>query len=648
MKKQYDLCWLPSSPLQGIKSYCLQDAAAGEIAPALHHEMHCSFGAVHIDEEDADLTFNPEKSMDKEAYRLSKENGKYTIAAQGGAGFLYGLYALIRRLKSGKAASDFVLADQPVNKLRMINHWDMLSGEIERGYAGRSIFYEQSQFIAEDEKIEDYARLLASVGINGISMNNVNVKIADIDLIYPSGLTQVKRYCDILHRYGIKPFFCVNFASPVIRKELDTANPCDPTVQQWWNKKTAEIYQQIPYFGGFLIKADSEGEPGPYTYGRNHAQGANMFAKALAPHGGIAIWRCFVYNCQQDWRDRSIDRAKAAYEVFKPLDGQFDDNVILQVKFGPIDFQIREPVSPLIGALSNTNLIVEFQITQEYTGQQKHICYLPTQWQEVLQFNTHAAENGSTVRELIGNKQNHGIAAVGSVGRDANWTGHKLAQANWYGFGRMAWNPALTADVVLEEWISLTFSLPEAQQKTLFDLMLHSREVYEAYTVPLGVGFMCKPGHHYGPDIDGYEYDRWGTYHFADRNGIGNNRTQKDGTGYTGLYREPKASLYEDLNTCPDEVLLFFHHVPYTHKLKSGKTVIQHIYDSHFAGCAAVKRYIQQWETFSCKISQEDYENVRERLAEQYRCAKEWRDQVNTYFWRKSGIPDQQGRAIYP
>src|SRR5690606_20931534 len=336
-----------------------------------------------------------------------------------------------------------------------------------------------------------------------------------------------------------------------------------------------------PDFGGFVVKADSENRPGPFTYGRDHADGANMLATALQPYGGLVLWRCFVYDCHQDWRDRSTDRARAAYDHFKPLDGRFMDNVILQIKNGPMDFQVREPVSPLFGAMPNTNAVMEFQITQEYTGQQRHVCYLIPQWKEVLDFDTKVKGDGSTVKEIAaGNIHPYkysGIAAVTNIGDDDNWTGHHLAQANLYGYGRLLWNPELSSEEIAAEWAQLTFSSSTDVQQLLIDFLMESWSIYEKYTSPLGVGWMVTPHYHYGPDIDGYEYSKWGTYHFADNKGIGVNRTVASGTGYTSQYEPEHAARYESLDTCPDELLLFFHHVPYTHVLHSGKTVIQHI-----------------------------------------------------------------------
>ncbi|MNJ42282.1 Xylan alpha-(1-_2)-glucuronosidase [compost metagenome] len=376
-----------------------------------------------------------------------------------------------------------------------------------------------------------------------------------------------------------------------------------------------------------------------------------MLADALDPYDGIVIWRCFVYNCHQDWRDRKTDRARAAYDHFMPLDGQFKDNVILQIKNGPMDFQVREPISPLFGGLEKTNHLLELQITQEYTGQQRHVCYLVPQWKEILDFDTYAVGEGSTVAklasgELFGNRYG-GIAAVSNIGNDMNWTGHDLAQANLYGYGRLIWNPRLSAEVITREWVQMTYGLHSEVTATISDMLLKSWGIYENYTSPLGIGWMVNPDHHYGPNVDGYEYSKWGTYHFADCKGIGVDRTLATGTGYTSQYRHPVAQRYEDLATCPDELLLFFHHVPYTHKLDSGKTVIQHIYDTHFEGALQVESLIRQWEQIKTSIDREQYEGVLHRLKEQAEHATHWRDMINTYFLRKSGIGDQENRKIY-
>ncbi|MGG1552730.1 alpha-glucuronidase family glycosyl hydrolase [Paenibacillus ferrarius] len=578
------------------------------------------------------------------------KNQSIVVGAATPSGVLYGTFHLLRLLRMGASLENLALVERPANKLRMINQWDNMNGSVERGYAGTSIFYKDNRFSEDLGRVRDYARLLASVSVNAIVINNVNVHQVESKLI-TEFLPQVASLAAIFRAYAIKLFVSVNFASPIEIGGLATADPLDPAVRQWWKDATAGIYKQIPDFGGFLVKADSEHRPGPFTYNRDHADGSNMLAEALKPFGGIVIWRCFVYNCKQDWRDRKTDRARAAYDHFKPLDGKFMDNVILQIKNGPIDFQVREPVSPLLGAMPSTNQVLELQITQEYTGQQRHVFYLIPQWKEILEFDTYAKGEGSTIKlaasgALHGNPL-AGIAAVSNIGNDLNWTGHLLAQANLYGYGRLIWNPELTVDEITEEWIVLTFGHHEKLTATIKQILLSSSTIYESYTAPLGVGFMVTPHTHYGPDVDGYEYAMWGTYHYADWQGIGVDRTQATGTGYTSQYLSPNCERYESLETCPDHLLLFFHHVPYTHILHSGKTVIQHIYDTHFEGAEQAAALVDLWEDLSGTMEAGLHKQVTERFMEQAEHAKEWRDRINTYFYRKSGIADGFHRFIH-
>ncbi|MFD0693416.1 alpha-glucuronidase family glycosyl hydrolase [Paenibacillus sp. GCM10027628] len=579
------------------------------------------------------------------------EHSYLILAGASDKGALYAVFEFLRRLQNGDAIDHLNMIDNPNNRLRMMNQWDNMDGSIERGYAGRSIFFKENAIMQDYTRIRAYARILASIGLNAIAINNVNVHRQETMLITEALLPEVATIAAIFRAYGITLFLSINYASTMEIGGLTTADPLSTEVKQWWKEKAVEIYRYIPDFGGFLVKADSEFRPGPFTYGRDHADGANMLAEALHPHGGLVIWRCFVYNCLQDWRDRSTDRAKAAYAHFTPLDGKFHDNVILQIKNGPMDFQVREPVSPLIGGLRSTNQMLELQVTQEYTGQQKHLCFLVPQWKEVLDFDTYAQGQGSTTADIVSgslfNRTYGGIAAVSNIGDDMNWTGHVLAQANLYGFGRLAWNPCLSSEEIAKEWIAITFGTAPQVQNIILDMLLHSWSIYEKYTAPLGVGWMVNPGHHYGPNVDGYEYAKWGTYHYADCHGIGVDRTFKSGTRYTTQYHEPQSSRYESLEQCPDELLLFFHHVPYTHVLKSGKTVIQHIYDSHFEGAEQAAGLVSAWTSLKGLIDDVRYVEVLQRLQEQAEHAKEWRDIINTYFARKSGIPDKQGRMIY-
>jgi len=566
-------------------------------------------------------------------------------------GVLYGVFDLLRLLRTQRGLKDIKKIENPYFKLRMINHWDNMDGSVERGYAGKSIFYKDNKFIDNTDRIRDYARLLCSIGINGVVINNVNVHKVETKLITGEYLPEAKKLADIFREYGIGIYFSINFASSMEIGGLETADPVDAEVKKWWQNKAEEIYSYIPDFGGFLVKADSEFRPGPFTYNRSHAEGANMLAAALKPYGGVVIWRCFVYNCMQDWRDYKTDRAKAAYDNFKPLDGMFDDNVILQIKNGPMDFQVREPVSPLLGGLEKTNVTLELQITQEYTGQQKHLCYLIPMWKEVLDFDTFAKGKGTEVKKVVSgsvfkNKYG-GVAGVANVGDDDNWTGFQLAQSNLYGYGRLIWNPDLTSEEITEEWVRMTFSNDKKVVDTISNMLLKSWHIYESYTSPLGIGWMVNPNHHYGPNVDGYEYDKWGTYHRADHKAIGVDRTVKSGTGYTGQYHKEVRDMYENMDTCPQELLLFFHRVPYTYRLKSGETLIQYIYNTHFEGVEQAVNLKEQWQSIKGKVKDQLYEHVLSRLEGQIEHAKEWRDVINSYFFRKTGIDDELGRKIY-
>ncbi|MBS4194126.1 alpha-glucuronidase family glycosyl hydrolase [Lederbergia citri] len=599
-----------------------------------------------------ELDTNRMEELNEESYIIKTiKNESLLLVGKSDKAVLYAVHHLLRLLQLREPIEHLDIVESPKNQLRMLNQWDNMDGSIERGYSGKSIFYENNRITKNLGRIKDYARFLSSVGINAISINNVNVWKLETKLITNEFLPDVANIADIFRSYGIKIFLSINFASPIEIGQLQTADPLDPDVIKWWKNKAEEIYNFIPDFGGFVVKADSEHRPGPFTYNRNHADGANLLANALKPYGGLVIWRCFVYNCLQDWRDRSTDRAKAAYDHFKPLDGEFLDNVILQVKNGPMDFQVREPVSPLFGALEKTNQMLEFQITQEYTGQQKDLCFLVPLWKEVLEYDTYAKGKGSKVKSIVDGSlfgfKYSGICAVSNIGDDENWTGHTLAQANLYGYGRLIWNPDLSSEAITEEWIRMTFGEDPFIIEQIKSMLLESWSIYENYTAPLGIGWMVNPGHHYGPNIDGYEYSVWGTYHFADRDGIGVDRSIDTGTGYANQYFSPNKEIYNSLDTCPDELLLFFHHVPYGHKLKTGVTVIQHIYDTHFKGVEQVDKLIKKWSTLKGKIDEARYSNVQERLILQLDNAKAWRDQINTYFYRKSGIADEKKRKIY-
>jgi alpha-glucuronidase len=580
-------------------------------------------------------------ALGDEGFTVSRHDGRTTVLASAPRGLLYGLFHLVRLGDAGFAGDLAPDTHRPAVPRRMLDHWDNVDvhpvmGQVERGYAGGSLFWRAGEPRRDLSRVLAYARLLAACGINAVALNNVNVHATEARLL-TDRLGEVAELAAVFRRYGIRVHLSVSFAAPA-RHGLPTADPLDDRVREWWERTTAAVHAAIPDFGGYVVKADSEGQPGPFTYGRSHADGANLLGAVLAPYGGVVHWRAFVYDHRQDWRDRSVDRARAAYDHFTPLDGQFRDNVALQVKHGPLDFQAREPVSPLIAAMPATRLAVEFQITQEYTGQQRHVCYLAPMWSEVLR-----GDGGPAVAGLADE-----LVAVSNAGDDPFWTGHPLAQANLYAFGRLSWAPGLDPGAVLDEWAGLTFpGAPAEVRSTVHAVMDGSWRTYERYTAPLGVGFMVRPGHHYGPDVDGYEYTSWGTYHHADRDGVGVDRTVATGTGCTAQYPQPWARVYESLDRCPDEVVLFFHHVPYGHVLRNGSTVIQHIYDTHFAGAREVAEMRRRWERIDGAVAGDLHRRVRERLDEQVRSAEEWRDQINAYFFRKSGVPDAHGRRIY-
>jgi len=600
---------------------------------------------VYNEEDEADCS-----QLTENGFVIKVKEGKIFIAGKDEPGLLYGVFRFLSLIALGQIKEGFKLCDCPVSMLRMINHWDNFDGTIERGYAGNSLFYKDGSFNFDKKRIEDYARLLASVGINRVSINNVNVRANAKLLITEKYLKDAAKLAAIFRRFGIRLFISINFGAPWSLGKLPTADPLDENVADWWKERAALIYKYIPDLAGFLVKADSEGEPGPFQYARTHADGANMLAKAVKHFGGVIVWRCFVYNSAQDWRDKNTDRARAAYDHFMPQDGAFDDNVILQIKHGPYDFQVREPVSPLFGALKKTRNVMELQITQEYTGHQIDICFLPYIWEDIMRYDSAHGENGS-IRELAAKRREgsygiEGFAAVVNTGLDNNWTGHTLAQANLYGYGRIAWNPCITAKEIAYEWSVISFDAGETAAQKIENILLKSYPAYEKYNAPFGICFMVTPNTHYGPNIEGYEFSRWGTYHRADVNAIGIDRTPS-GTGYTTQYSPKNAALFADPSTCPENMILFFHRLRYDYKMKNGQTLLQNIYDTHFEGYDEVESMLEDWKSLEKSLESEVYNSVLSRFEQQLANAREWRDQINTYFKRRTGIGDGKGRKIY-
>jgi alpha-glucuronidase len=654
-RDEVDPAWLPVTAFRAVGGGRTLVRGSGPLVDTVHGEVSAACerfgGRVTRDtgegSYDLVLELSDAAGLGEEGFAVGRERGTTTVTAAGGRGLLYGLFHVVRLGPGAFLGERARETHRPATALRMLDHWDNVAvhpvmGQVERGYAGGSLFWAHGRARGDLERVRAYGRLLAACGINAVSVNNVNVHETEAHLL-TDRIGEVGAIAGALRPYGIRTHLSVGFASPMVLGGLPTADPLETAVRDWWAAATRRVYEAVPDFGGYVVKADSEGQPGPFAYGRSHADGANMLAAALEPYGGTVHWRAFVYDHRQDWRDRTTDRARAACDHFTPLDGQFAANAVLQVKHGPMDFQVREPVSPLIGAMPGTRLAVEVQATQEYTGQQRHVCWLGPMWSEVLRFRPEG-DAGPCVGELA----RGGLVAVSNAGDDPFWTGHPLAQANLYTFGRLAWRPDADPGRILGEWIALTH--PDAPGELVAGLRAvldGSWRTYEKYTAPLGVGFMVQPGHHYGPSVDGYEYSPWGTYHFADRDGLGVDRSAATGTGYAAQYATPWAEVYESPDTCPDDLLLFFHHVPYGHVLHSGKTVIQHIYDTHFEGVAEVEEARRVWAGLADLVEPARHGRVAQRYEEQLRSAREWRDQINSYFFRKSGVPDEHGRRIH-
>ena len=579
-----------------------------------------------------DVTLKLDASMKQDAYCIKVNSGQgkvnSVISAKNEIGLLYGAYALLRGETTGS---------EPFYKLRILNHWDNLNGTIERGYAGLSIFWKgkagerkfhgRTIFVEDPDQpidaelIKEYARANASIGINGTVLNNVNASPKMLSAIY---INKVKQYADILRPYGIKVYLSVNFASPMSipakgfngGKPIKTADPLNPKVKAWWKAKAKEIYAQIPDFGGFLVKANSEGQPGPFDYKRTHADGANMLADAVKPFGGIIMWRSFVYGAAHSGEDR----VKQAVSEFKDLDGKFRDNVILQSKNGPLDFQPREPYAPIFDNIKNTKQMAELQITQEYLGQSRHLTYLAPMWREFFGF--------VAPEKLVG------IAGVANIGLDKNWCGHHFSQANWYAFGRLAWNPNLTSEQIAEEWLGLTFNA--SNNEALKSMMLRSREACVDYMMPIGLHHIFAFDEHYGPEPDGYNphvpYE-WCPvyYHKANNDSIGFDRTHT-GSNATAQYREPYCTLYDNINTCPERYLLWFHRVPWSYRLKSGRTVLEEMDYRYARGVKEVEDFIRIWNETKPNIDEQRWQEVDARLQHQLENAKEWQKVCMDYF----------------
>jgi alpha-glucuronidase len=574
------------------------------------------------------------------------------IMANEDVGLLYGSFHLLRLMQIGQSLTNIDIRSKPKIQYRLLNHWDNLDRSVERGYAGKSLWKWEELPETIDPRYKDYARANASIGINGTVVNNVNANPVFLTAEY---ITKLKALADVFRPYGIRLFVSIRFSSPLKPASnrfgrrggigsLETADPLDPDVRNWWKEKVKEIYQSIPDFGGFLVKANSEGMPGPQDYKRSHADGANMLAEALAPYGGIVMWRAFVYDAQVD-----PDRAKRAYKEFVPLDGKFLPNVFVQSKNGPIDFQPREPIQPLFGAMPKTPLMLELQITQEYLGHSNHLVFLAPLWKECMDFDTYAKGRGSYVSRVIdGSLHNYpmtGIAGVANTGSDRNWCGHLFAQANWYAFGRLAWNHDLSSEAIAEEWIRMTLSRNDEVVKTVKSMMMGSREACVNYMTPLGLHHIMQAGFHYGPQPDYAKSSRldWTSiyYHRADSVGLGFDRSSS-GSNATNQYFPPWRQRFDKIETCPEKYLLWFHHVRWDHKMQSGRTLWDELCYRYNTGVDYVKAMRQKWATLEKDIDPDIYLHVQEKLATQEKDAAIWRDTCLGYFQKfsKMQIPE--------
>lgn len=589
----------------------------------------------------------------EDGFYLDISGGDVLILGQNERGALYGTFQYLARLAQGKVSDDS-FASNPDAPLRWVNQWDNMQdggthGSVERGYGGDSIFFWDGKVRDDLTRASQYARLLASIGLNAVVVNNVN---ANETILTPENLDGVARIADAFRPYGIQLGLSLNFASPETLGGLDTFDPLDEAVVDFWQGVTDAVYERVPDMVGYLVKASSEGQPGPLTYNRTLADGANVFARALQPYGGTLMFRAFVYDHQNlnqtlDWK---ADRANAAVEFFDGLDGEFEDNVVVQIKYGPIDFQVREPVSPLFAHLHETASAIELQITQEYLGQQAHLVYLAPMWKEILDFDLRVDGDDSAVADIVsgrrfGNKLG-GYAGVVNVGTNTTWLGSHLAMSNLYAYGRLAWDPAADPVEMLEEWTKMTFSHDPEVVDVITEMSMDSWPAYEDYSGNLGIQTLTDIllGH-YGPNPASQDGNPWGQWTRADADSIGMDRTVWNGTGNAGQYPDEIYQMYEDIETTPDNLLLWFHHVPYTHVLKSGKTVIQHFYDAHYRGSEVAQTFVPRWESLRGKIDDERFEHVLFRLVYQAGHALVWRDSINNFYFNKSGIPDEAGRV---
>jgi alpha-glucuronidase len=575
------------------------------------------------------------------------ENDCVHILGQSERGALYGAFEYLMRLAQGNLAP-VAAASNPSAPIRWVNQWDNLDGSIERGYAGPSIFFRGGEVVEDMTRIAQFARLLSSVRLNAVVVNNVN---ANPKLFSETNLNGLRRIADTMRPWGIRIGISLYFDSPKEFGGLATSDPLDPAVNEWWKEITSKVYKMVPDLVGYTIKANSEGQPGPLTYQRTLADGANMFARALKPYGdSVVMYRAFVYDHHLDESVWTNDRANAAVDYFKHLDGEFEENVIVQIKWGPIDFQVREPPSPLLANLRKTKAAIEFQVAQEYLGQQSHFVYMAPLWKEILDYDMRIDGKPSAIRDIISGERldwsRSGYTAVLNIGSDTTWIGHHLSLSNLYAYGRMSWAPSTDPVSIIEDWTRLTFSLNKTVVETITKLSMDSWPTYENYSGNLGIQTLCDIiDCHYGPSPGSQDGNGWGQWTRANAHSIGMDRTVATGSANTGQYPPEVAAIYENIETTPDNLLLWFHHVPYTHRLKSGKTVIQHFYDAHYEGAAHAQNFVTEWVKLRGLIDDHRFEDVAFKLQYQAGHALVWRDSVNNFYFAKCNIADEKNRV---
>ncbi len=597
----------------------------------------------------ANLIFIINNIYKNEEYIIKYTNFKMYIFSKNNTGFLYALFHLFKLIKLNLIikGKDFFIREIPSSLIRMIHHLDNVNGSIDKCYSGNSIFFLRNSVHYNLNRIKFYCKLLSSIKINYICINNSNVDLSSTYLITSKWLIQLYQLYNIFYKYNIKMFISINYKSPIIIGNLNTFDPLNKKVIKWWKNRIKKIYKYIPYLGGFVIETDNKYLDGPSYYKRNHAESSKLIANILKYFNGILFWKCSIYS-EQNWKNNNKDIACDIYNYYNKLNGLFLNNVILLIKSGPIGYQVREPVSPLLGSMNLTSQVLELQINQEYTGQNIDICWLPMQWKYIFNFDTFIYNKKSTIKKLISGKLNnikyYGINVISNIGDNYNWTGNYLSQLNLFSYGKISWNININLNNLINEWIKLSINNNNKVLINIKKIILNSWKNYELYTSPLGTGFMVNPKNKYESDIDGYEYNNYGgNYHYANRKNIGNNRTF-----YINQYKLYNKKKFNDINRCPVELILFFHKIPYNFFLKKfNKTLIQYIYDTHFKGVNNIKVWINLWNKLKFLINKKIFLHVKNKLIKQYINASNWCNKINTYFFRKSGINDIYKRKIY-